>query len=261
MITQKNIELYLFRYKEGLLNDEEAGAVRKALEAHPEWKAMADAYDPALRLPKAAPLPYPGKERLHKLATDATASGNSKSRRVVPLWTRVAAAACLIMAFALGLRLLWPSGEAETPVIVADNAAEKTPEADVSEKEVQPVVAPELPMVYRREPMLIAEADAAPAELPTEDAATVEKSVVETDRLIVYLDENENEESTQPVASVMHTDRLIVYFEDEAPEAVESEPQKPDWMYAYQDLRNSVQLRYTERRTEVIGNLLAMREK
>lgn len=106
MINDNNIELYLFRYKEGLLDATETAEVEKALASRPDWQELADLYDPELTLPSGATMPYDGFESLRdggpKAATrerkpivlrDAT----TQRRRLMPLWTTVAAAACLLL--------------------------------------------------------------------------------------------------------------------------------------------------------------------
>ena len=106
MIHDNNIELYLFRYKEGLLDAAETAEVEKALASRPDWQELADLYDPELTLPSGATMPYDGFESLRdggpKAATrerkpivlrDAT----TQRRRLMPLWTTVAAAACLLL--------------------------------------------------------------------------------------------------------------------------------------------------------------------
>ena len=106
MINDNNIELYLFRYKEGLLDEAETAEVEKALASRPDWQELADLYDPGLTLPSGATMPYDGFESLRdggpKAATrerkpivlrDAT----TQRRRLMPLWTTVAAAACLLL--------------------------------------------------------------------------------------------------------------------------------------------------------------------
>ena len=106
MINDDNIELYLFRYKEGLLDAAETAEVEKALASRPDWQELADLYDPELTLPSGATMPYAAFESLRdggpKAATrerkpivlrDAT----TQRRRLMPLWTTVAAAACLLL--------------------------------------------------------------------------------------------------------------------------------------------------------------------
>ena len=48
-LNEENIELYLFRYKEGLLDATETAEIERALASHPERQELADLYDPAGR--------------------------------------------------------------------------------------------------------------------------------------------------------------------------------------------------------------------
>ncbi|MBP5327453.1 MAG: hypothetical protein J6Y98_06050 [Bacteroidales bacterium] len=113
-LNEENIELYLFRYKEGLLEAEEIAEVEEAFETHPEWKEMADAYDPDFKLPAGATIPYANYESLR----DGGARVNKSyrkislreeqpySRRKLPVWIVFAAAACLLLFVTTVVRLV-----------------------------------------------------------------------------------------------------------------------------------------------------------
>ena len=102
-INNDNIELLVFRLKEGLLDETERGMVEKALAENREWQEMADGYDPSLQVPQYQHIVYPHKDKLRSIARPA--------RRIVVLPTgtwalRYVAAACaLIIAFVLFLRI------------------------------------------------------------------------------------------------------------------------------------------------------------
>ena len=104
-LNEKNIEIYLFRYKEGLLDAAEAAEVERALATHPEWQEMADLYDPELTLPAGATMPYANADSLRDGGPKAGQTPvkislrdeEPKHRRVMPLWMSVAAAACLLL--------------------------------------------------------------------------------------------------------------------------------------------------------------------
>lgn len=102
-INNDNIELLVFRLKEGLLDETERGMVEKALAENREWQEMADRYDPSLQVPQYPHVVYPHKDKLRSIARPA--------RRIVVLPTgtwalRYVAAACaLIIAFVLFLRI------------------------------------------------------------------------------------------------------------------------------------------------------------
>ena len=134
MINDNNIELYLFRYKEGLLDAAETAEVEKALASHPDWQELADLYDPELTLPSGATMPYAGFESLRdggpKAATrerkpivlrDAT----TQRRRLMPLWTTVAAAACLLLFVTTIVKFANGDSPTGTPLI-AELAADST---------------------------------------------------------------------------------------------------------------------------------------
>ena len=102
-INNDNIELLVFRLKEGLLDEAERGVVEKALAENREWQEMADGYDPSLQVPQYPHVVYPHKDKLRSIARPA--------RRIVVLPTEtwvlryVAAACALIIAFVLFLRI------------------------------------------------------------------------------------------------------------------------------------------------------------
>lgn len=134
MINDNNIELYLFRYKEGLLDATETAEVEKALASRPDWQELADLYDPELTLPSGATMHYAGFESLRdggpKAATrerkpivlrDAT----TQRRRLMPLWTTVAAAACLLIFVTTIVKFANGDSPTGTPLI-AELAADST---------------------------------------------------------------------------------------------------------------------------------------
>ena len=126
-LDNENIELYLFRYKEGLLDVGERAAVEQALLSHPEWQEMADLYDPVFRLPAGAAMPYDDWQRLADggmPAKTVTISRISGRRKTIPLLVTLAAAACLLLFVTTIVRFAATSGEqqygpltAETPVV------------------------------------------------------------------------------------------------------------------------------------------------
>lgn len=134
MINDNNIELYLFRYKEGLLDAAETAEVEKALASRPDWQELADLYDPELTLPSGATMPYAAFESLRdggpKAATrerkpivlrDAT----TQRRRLMPLWTTVAAAACLLLFVTTIVKFVEGDTPANAPLI-AELATDST---------------------------------------------------------------------------------------------------------------------------------------
>lgn len=144
MINDDNIELYLFRYKEGLLDEAETAEVEKALASHPDWQELADLYDPELTLPSGATMPYAGFESLRdggpKVATrerkpivlrDAT----TQRRRLMPLWTTVAAAACLLLFVTTIVKFANGDSPANAP-LVAELAADSIKQQPIENKAI-----------------------------------------------------------------------------------------------------------------------------
>lgn len=100
-LSNDNIELYLFRLKEGLLDAEERAAVEQALKGHPEWQAMADLYDPGLKLPAGVAMPYPEWKQLRRgtpvsIGVRVPPTGKHATGRA-KIWLFAAAAACLLL--------------------------------------------------------------------------------------------------------------------------------------------------------------------
>lgn len=144
MINDDNIELYLFRYKEGLLDAAETAEVEKALASRPDWQELADLYDPELTLPSGATMPYAGFESLRdggpKVATrerkpivlrDAT----TQRRRLMPLWTTVAAAACLLLFVTTIVKFANGDSPANAP-LVAELAADSIKQQPIENKAI-----------------------------------------------------------------------------------------------------------------------------
>ena len=141
MINEDNIELILFRYKEGLLDEAEIAEVEKALASRPDWQELADLYDPDLTLPSGATMPYADfaslrdggpkaatRERKPIVLRDAT----SQRRRLMPLWTTVAAAACLLLFVTTIVRFVDSDSNANTP-LVAELAADSIKQQPVED--------------------------------------------------------------------------------------------------------------------------------
>lgn len=117
MINEDNIELILFRYKEGLLDEAETAEVEKALASRPDWQSLADSYDPGLVLPAGATMSYPHAASLR--------NGGPKAvrRKMIPVWITSAAAACLLFAVVVGFLNRTPMVPQSTPMVVAAQPA------------------------------------------------------------------------------------------------------------------------------------------
>ena len=96
MINEDNIELWLFQYKEGLLDGEERATVERALEERPDWQELADLYDPELRVPALDGVVYEGKEGLKR----------HKPVSKIRLWGGISAAACISLLLLAGIRMI-----------------------------------------------------------------------------------------------------------------------------------------------------------
>lgn len=178
MINDNNIELYLFRYKEGLLDEAETAEVEKALASRPDWQELADLYDPELTLPSGATIPYADYESLRdggpKAATrerkpvvlrDAT----TQRRRLMPLWTTVAAAACLLLFVTTIVKFVNGDSPTGTPLIAeltTDSTKQQPIENITTPTEANPTATTPAPAVnatqslgHREAPTLLASAD------------------------------------------------------------------------------------------------------
>lgn len=107
-LNNENYELYIFKYKEGTLDAEEAAMVEEALRQNPQWQELADLYDPSLTLPTDTTLHFQGKEALMNNGTTDGAeyrtpviSLQKKRRLRFPIWTAAAAAACIALLFVI----------------------------------------------------------------------------------------------------------------------------------------------------------------
>ncbi len=141
MLNEENIELYLFRYKEGLLNAKEIAEVEQAFKTHPEWKELADAYDPDFTLPAGATIPYANYESLRDGGPKVVSATpiitlreeQPQSRRVKPIWIAFAAAACLLLFVTTIVRLVDNDGNMvnNNGVVLADKIDKDTVSSDV----------------------------------------------------------------------------------------------------------------------------------
>lgn len=141
MLNEENIELYLFRYKEGLLNAKEIAEVEQAFKTHPEWKELADAYDPDFTLPAGATIPYANYESLRDGGPKVVSATpiitlreeQPQSRRVKPIWIAFAAAACLLLFVTTIVRLVDNNGNMvnNNGVVLADKIDKDTVSGEV----------------------------------------------------------------------------------------------------------------------------------
>lgn len=187
-LSDENIELYLFRFKEGLLDAAETAEVERALRERPDWQEMADLYDPKLTLPAGVTMTYDDYGSLRDGGPKAAnidrkpivlREDNPQRRRLMPLWTTVAAAACLLLFVTTIIKFTGegsPSGSQLVAKMVPDTTSQ-TPNDDATN-----IQTPDLPtetvvrqVVRHNEPTLLAEAN-----LQTETATADKEQAVAT---------------------------------------------------------------------------------
>jgi len=259
MKTDEDIELMLFRLKEGLLSKDESREATLFLQQHPEWQAVADLYDPQLKVPPYPAVGFGDKESLRKPLTVA-----ATAPRRVPALRRISVAASIIIAASIAAwMLLVPKAEKDGPVIVAENRQNRDNDCfsdNTSPSEIRNDDASASSEEHKRSLQAAAPAVTAQPVQQEMHAAPVGQEAAEqmptirittTDRLIAYLDDAESDEPETP--SINMTDKLIAYLptDTSATAPAESAP-RPKWTYAIEDLWNGVQLAYTERQNEII---------
>jgi len=113
-ITTENYELYLFRYAEGLLSDDEHREVEAFLDAHPDIREEFALYDPTLTVAGLPKMEYPDKAKL--------------KHHVVLSWNVLRyAAAVLLLAGVATFFMLHNNGSApDSQTIVAQNQTDST---------------------------------------------------------------------------------------------------------------------------------------
>ena len=179
-INNDNIELYLFRYKEGLLNAAETNEVEQAFATHPEWKELADLYDPELTLPAGAVMPYANVESLRNGGPKV-----KKQTRIIPLWTKIAAAACLVLCVTTVIRFVGGSGGQSVGPVVAEVTNPDTIKAMPDDTIVETAVEQAVPKVYKpvvnSESTLLAEIQPEPVKTIAAGSPKADTNVYELD--------------------------------------------------------------------------------
>lgn len=228
MIDNENIELYLFRYKEGLLDAAAAAEVERALGTHPEWQELADLYDPELKLPAGATIPYENVELLRDGGPKAV-----RRRKIIPLWVVSAAAACMLFAVGVGmLHTLSDSSLENNQVIVAhqdvivDKDSVTAPESQmpmgtdarteqyVVAEQTQDVILEETPLP-EDEITTIAPTVCEPLLADADPTPVSHQEIEDDDNMGIY---DEWEES-------VYSNRLITYLDDISEEASWATPE------------------------------------
>ena len=191
-LTDKNIELYLFRYKEGLLDAAETAEVERALKERPDWQELADLYDPELTLPAGATMHYNDYETLRDGGPKAAnierkpivlREGNPQRRRLMPLWTTVAAAACLLLFVTTIIKFTGENLESNTLVakIMPDTATQyyndNTTDVQTQEMHIESTVRQ---TVRHNRPLLLTEACVQPDNATENIEQTIETPALAT---------------------------------------------------------------------------------
>ncbi|MBQ9586273.1 MAG: hypothetical protein IJR26_00190 [Bacteroidales bacterium] len=244
-----DIELMLFRYKEGMLDENEAAQVADFLNKNPEWRELADLYDPQFKAPPYPAVAYPGKEKLYKA-----------QHNTILVWLRrfSAAATVVIAVTVFALWILKPNGGKQQ---VASNGQEEL--HAVTRDARQDTLQDTLQDVQKQQKVLHAGTRAAQQDIrqdvrqeiarpecnTVDDVIAVEEkapSIIETDRLITYIDEDEEKDTDELI--IVETDKLISYLPEvtTADKATEY-ASRPEWTYTVEGWWNSIQLAYTER--------------
>lgn len=240
-----DIELMLFRYKEGMLDENEAAQVADFLDKNPEWRELADLYDPQLQAPPYPAVAYPGKEKLYKAR-----------HNTILVWLRrfSAAASVVIAVTVLALWILKPHGGKQQ---VASNGQEglhavtrdarQDTRQDVQKQ--QKVLHAGTRAAQQDVRQDVRQEIARPECNTVDDVIDVEEkatSIIVTDRLIAYIDEDEEKDIDEPI--IIETDKLISYLPEvtTADKATEY-ASRPEWTYTVEGWWNSIQLAYTER--------------
>ncbi len=191
-LTDQNIELYLFRYKEGLLDATENAEVERALRERPDWQELADLYDPELTLPAGVTMPYADANSLRDGGPKAAnlerkpivLRDEQPRRRLMPLWTAVAAAACLLLFVTTIVKFVGgesPVGGPVTAEVKADTASQPSNSNTAEVKTLDLTVENVAHQVVRHcEPVLLAEADSQSETAIENDEQAVESPALAT---------------------------------------------------------------------------------
>ena len=271
--TTTDIELLLFRYKEGLLGVKEAAKVRESLEQNDQWRELADLYDPSLKAPSYPTTLFADKESLRAIAISGNMTTNPHGgRKIVPYWRYVAVAASVALLIAVGIGVLMPR-QTQPTLIIARNIplSELFTDKQSSENEsfAKPMTVPtpisKREARQRTERMVAESLTETPTETPTEPqtemtAHPTVQTIIMTDNLITYLDDDDYYPSgITEQREIIETDQLITYI-DPAPEEKETSElmatrEKPSFLYAIEDFWNGLRLTRMRHQTDILNQL------
>lgn len=202
-INDENIELYLFRYKEGMLNAAEVAEVEKVLAENPEWRELADLYDPTLKLPAGATMEYVDYEKLcdgglKSEPSHGIMSSQTNRRKTMPLWISFAAAACLLLFVTTIIKFI-NNPKADNVIVAGNNNTTTNPSEEEEDTIYSTIENPIYTPTYANhndEPMLVADASAALSDLNLADDMT--KTVLEPDDTATQNPDDEASRETEP---------------------------------------------------------------
>ncbi len=221
-LNEENIELYIFRYKEGMLNADESAELERALEANPEWKELADLYDPELKLPANAVLPYPDAESLRDGGPKANSEKQLKPielprhKKIVPMWTTIAAAACLLLFVTLFSKFaniqteLQQGPETAALEIVKDTTPTTDNTVTVESEVVDKVYSP----VRRKTTHTVVE-DQPQNQTPVLLAETID---IQPEDEAVEVEEEQKVETPVSQPEIFYSDEMIAFDDEETEE-------------------------------------------
>lgn len=272
MLTDENIELMIFRYKEGLLDAGERERVEKLLAKNAELREMADLYDPDLRVPAYSDTTFPDREKLKH---------HSVSRRWILFGTSAAACFVLLASFALHLIL---NNNNQDNVFIAQSDDEEIQEKNLIHslnktndssviQNITPVRKKVANRVIHKESVpqkdLLTEADQNVDDVNTETNFDVH--LVETDQLISYYDDYDETEPICPDNSLLSvcnggqmtfakpdtilTDKLISYFDDNENTNQKVSAHRTALGYVVEDWFNTIRLKGTELQLALINEI------
>ena len=208
-ITTENYELYLFRYAEGLLSDDEHREVEAFLDAHPDIREEFALYDPTLTVAGLPKMEYPDKAKL--------------KHHVVLSWNVLRyAAAVLLLAGVATFFMLHNNGSApDSQTIVAQNQTDSTtpqPLKDTTQdaettEQPQTAPAPVRKVTQRTNSQQIATNSTPVSESVAENETTQTSTLLaeNTDSTIQNNDSQNFIQHKETPTKVVYTDQIITY--------------------------------------------------
>ena len=104
-ITQENIEALLLDYIEGNLSDKKAKELEDYIALHPQYKQMADLYDPMLKYPVPSDIVFEQKEKLKYSLMPQRCTKIAFIGRYAKFISGIAALLCLVFVLKMVLNI------------------------------------------------------------------------------------------------------------------------------------------------------------